>query len=78
MRGLIADSAFVFILGLLLSPVNALAQSMMSDSCPMCGAMGWGGMILGGLLVLALISTLVALSIYLIRRSRPPQSGIRS
>lgn len=57
---------------------SALAQDMMSGSCPMCGAMGWGGVILGGVLLLALIAALVALTIFLIRRSRPPHSGLGS
>lgn len=74
----LAVSAFIFTFSFLFSPVNALAQGMMSGSCPMCGAMGWGSLILGGILVLAIISALVALTIYLVRRSRPPHSGIHS
>lgn len=47
---------------------RALAQGM--GSCPMCGPMGWTGMILGGVLVLALIAALIALTVFLVRRSR--------
>lgn len=57
---------------------SAYAQDMMSDSCPMCGAMGWGGMILGGILILAIIGALIALTVFLIRRSHSPHSGLRS
>lgn len=53
------------------SPGFSQAQGMMSESCPMCGAMGWPGMILGALLILAVIAALIALTIFLIRRSRP-------
>ncbi len=53
------------------------AEGMMSGSCPMCSAMGWGGMILGGVLALAAIAALIALTVFLIRRSRPPHSGFR-
>lgn len=51
---------------------TAYAQEMMGSktSCPMCGAMGWGGMILGGLLTISVIAALVALTLFLIRRSR--------
>jgi len=56
----------------------AYAEGMMSGSCPMCGAMGWGAMILGGVLALAAIAALIALAIFLVRRSRPPHSGLRS
>lgn len=50
----------------------ASAQNMMGGqmSCPMCGAMGWGGMILGGLMMIAIITALFSLAVYLIRRSR--------
>lgn len=56
-------------------PSSVFAQGMMGGnaSCPMCGAMGWGGMILGGVLILAVIAALVALTIFLIRRSRLQQ-----
>ncbi len=51
---------------------TAYGQEMMGSkmSCPMCGAMGWGGMILGGLLIISVIAALVALTLFLIRRSR--------
>jgi len=39
----------------------------MNGMCPMCGP---AGMILGGLLTIALIAALIALTIFLIRRSR--------
>ncbi len=55
----------------------AYADGMMSGSCPMCSAMGWGGMILGGVLAIAAIAALIALTVFLIRRSRPPHSGFR-
>ncbi|MDZ4660546.1 MAG: hypothetical protein SGJ18_02885 [Pseudomonadota bacterium] len=44
-------------------------------SCPMCGVMGWGGMILGGLLIVSVIAAFGALAIYLIRRSRTTHPG---
>ena len=56
----------------------AFAEGIMSDSCPMCGVMGWGTMILGGVLALAAIAALIALTVFLIRRSRPPGTGLRS
>ena len=52
------------------------AENMMAGSCPMCGAMGWGGMILGAALAAAIIATLIALTVFLIRRSR--HSGTRT
>ena len=56
----------------LLIPLNAYSQEMMGGnmSCPLCGFMGWGGMILGGGLMLAFIAALVSLTVYLLRRSR--------
>lgn len=53
-------------------PLSLKAADMMGGymSCPMCGTMGWGGMIFGGLLMLAVIGALVSLVIYLLRRSR--------
>lgn len=57
------------------------AQGMMKDgmSCPMCGAMGWGGMILGAVLMIAVIAVLFSLALYLFRRSRTgPPSDARS
>lgn len=33
---------------------------MTASSCPMCGAMGWGGMVLGAALVAAAIAALIA------------------
>ena len=39
-------------------------------SCPMCGAMGWGGMILGGFLMISVIVAFVSLSVFLVRRNR--------
>lgn len=45
-------------------------------NCPMCGMMGGPmgivTMVLGGALVLAVIGVLVALTVFLFRRSRPP------
>ena len=67
---------FLATLVVFLLPIsNLYAQGMMggSQSCPMCGSMGWGGMILGALLILSIIAVLVALSIYLFRKSRGPQ-----
>jgi hypothetical protein len=51
---------------------NAAAQEMMRGkmSCPMCGTMGWGGMVFGGVLMIAMMTAFVALVVYLIRRSR--------
>jgi len=59
---------------MLLFPQGAHAQEMMGGkmSCPMCGAMGWGGMILGGVLILSVIAIFVALALFLVRRSRSP------
>lgn len=51
-------------------PGSAQMGGMMSGDCAMCGAMGWGGMILGVLLILAIIAALGALTLYLVRRSR--------
>lgn len=61
-----------FVIGTLFMTNEAHAQGMMGGnmSCPMCGAMGWGGMILMGLLIVSVIAALVALSYFLIRRSR--------
>lgn len=44
----------------------------------MCGAMGWGAMILGGALTLTAIAAFIVLTIFLICRSCPPHSGFRS
>jgi hypothetical protein len=63
---------FVFFSLFFASMLFGQGMEGMSGSCPMCGGMGWGGMILGGLLVIALIAALVALTIFLIRRSRSP------
>lgn len=52
----------------LVFPSMLLGQGM--EGCSMCGVMGWAGMVLGGLLAIALIAALVALAIFLIRRSR--------
>lgn len=62
---------------ILFVPQALYAEEMMGGkmSCPMCGVMGWGGMILGGVLILAIIAALVALTLYLIRRSRQPHPG---
>lgn len=38
--------------------------------CLMCSAIGWGGMILGALLIVSALSALLALTVYLLRRSR--------
>jgi len=56
---------------LIFLPQLTEAQEMMGQSCPMCETMGRTGMILGVLLALAFIAALVALTIFLIRRSRP-------
>lgn len=73
-------SALGIILGVwaTLFALPAYAEGMMSGSCPMCGAIGWGAMILGGVLALAAIAALIALTIFLVRRSRMPHSGLRS
>lgn len=63
---------WIFLVGVM-SWVNIAQAAEMADgkmSCPMCGAMGWGRMILGAILILSLIAALVALTIFLIRRSR--------
>lgn len=51
---------------------KAQAQERMSGrmSCPMCGGMGWGGMIIGVLMMIAVLAVLIALVVFLIRRSR--------
>ncbi len=36
----------------------------------MCGGMGWGGMILGGALMISVIVAVISLTVFLIRRSR--------
>jgi uncharacterized protein (UPF0212 family) len=59
----------LILLVLLLSYNLAFAQEG-EGGCPMCGAMGMGGMILFAVVVLALISVLISLSVFLIRRSR--------
>lgn len=53
-------------------PNFSAAQEMMSESCAMCNSMGWMGMILVSFLVLAIVAVLIALAIFLIRRSRSP------
>ncbi len=65
-------SFYSMILTPLFMSLRGMAEEMMGGkmSCHMCGAMGWGGMILGGVLILATIGVLVSLTIYLIRRSR--------
>jgi hypothetical protein len=45
----------------------------MQGMCPMCGGGGIVLMVLGGLLLLAAIAALIALTLFLIRRSRPPR-----
>ena len=47
-------------------------------SCPMCGAMGGGGLVLGGILLIAVIGALASLSVFLIRRSRTYKNEKRS
>ena len=37
------------------------------SSCPLCGAMGWGGMVLGGFLMISLIVAFIALAVFLLR-----------
>lgn len=65
-----AECFFLLILTYFWS-LSSFAQGMdsMSGSCPMWGGMGWTGMILGGLFTAALISALIALTIFLLRRS---------
>jgi hypothetical protein len=60
-------SIFVLLLG---QPSNG--NGMMD--CRMCHEMGgmWVGMLLFALLLIAIIAALVALTIYLVRHSRPP------
>ena len=64
----------------LLVPIVAVAQQgmpMAKDGmmmCPMCGAGGIVLMVLGGLLVLAATAALVALTLFLLRRSRPREA----
>ena len=62
---------------LLLATFSARAQETMGGgmSCPMCGAMGWGGMILGGVLIVSVIAALIALTLFLVRKSRSPHPG---
>lgn len=58
-------------------PTSLLAQNMMSSgmSCSMCSTMGWGAMILGGLLVISLIAVCVALTIFLVNRIKSGPSS---
>jgi len=49
---------------------SGMMGNMHGSSCLMCGAMGWGGMVLGAVLLLSASAALIALAIYLIRRSR--------
>jgi len=66
-------------LALLFLPVSAVAQQaqapgMMGDMtcpCPMSGPLGTVIMALAALLLIAVIGALVALTIFLLRRSRP-------
>lgn len=51
-------------------PASAQMDGMMSGNCTMCGAMGWGGMILGFILIVAIIAALGALTLYLFRKSQ--------
>lgn len=61
---------FLALLRVIFWPVTSLAEGMMSgDSCMMC-SMGRGGMILGTLLGIALLAMLIALAVFLFRRSR--------
>lgn len=70
---------FLLALIALTAAVPALAQAggQMMD-CPMCSMMMqgpwmWLSMLLGGLLIVAAIVALVALTVFLTRRSRPPR-----
>lgn len=45
-------------------------SGMKEGGCPMCGAMGWTELIIGGLVAIAIIAALISLSVFLIRRSR--------
>ena len=43
--------------------------------CDVSGGMGWSMMPLGGAFTVAVIAALIALTIFLVRRSRPPGSA---
>lgn len=63
---------FMFSL-LLLTAKNAFAQGWMGgtfNSCPMCNNMGWGGMTLGLLMMVAVVAAFIALAVFLVRRGR--------
>lgn len=69
----VAQSAFMIsrlLLTLMIMVISSSAFAQGMGSCAMCGSMGWIGMILGGILVLALIAALVALTIFLFRKSQ--------
>ena len=65
------------VIGAMLATFSINAQEVMGGgmSFPICGAMGWGGMVLSGVLIISFIAALVALAVFLIRKSRSPQAG---
>ncbi len=68
---------FGFITFLFLSGSHSVhaedGMGMMNSMCPMCGSMGPWGMALGIVFILAVIAALIALTVFLVRRSRDPQ-----
>lgn len=52
-------------------------DGMMNGMCPMCANMGPWGMILGVAFALATIAALVALTMFLVRRSKGPHAPFR-
>lgn len=67
---------FLTLMLLLLSAPLAIAQEGMGQMermkgiCPMCGGGGVTFMILGGIFLLAATAALIALAVFLVRRSR--------
>lgn len=62
----------IYIFTLLTAPSAAAAQGVMDgQACPMCGSdMMLFGSVMGFVLVIAVIAALIALSVFLVRRSR--------
>lgn len=65
-------SFVVIVFGLAICFLGTLvhAQGMMSGMCPMCGAMGWGSMLLSALIGIALLALIVAGIVYLVKKTR--------
>lgn len=68
----------------LLLPVIVLAQqggmggesmNMSNGACPMCGVGGWALAAIAAVFVLAATAAMIALAMFLVRRSRPPMEA---